>query len=114
VTNENFREWPSSACEGCSYFNGEDGSWACNIIGGICWKRSIGGVPGVNVGRVIDAVIEACAVAAESWVEHYPTDVFPVAGRSIGAVSARARRHAARQIAAAIRARGMNGVEVEG
>ena len=49
---------------------------------------------------------EACAVVAESWADHYPTDVFPEESTSVDAISARAMRHAAQKIAAAIRARG--------
>ena len=53
-----------------------------------------------------NAACEMCAVVAASWADHYPLDVFPEGTGTVDSISASAMRHAAKQIAAAIRARG--------
>jgi hypothetical protein len=58
-----------------------------------------------RLDEAVAAEREACAMVAESWADHYPVDVFPEDGTSIDCISAGAMRHAAQQIAAAIRAR---------
>lgn len=52
-----------------------------------------------------EAENEACAREAEAFGRHYPTSVFPEDGTSTDCISASIYRHAAEQIAAAIRAR---------
>ena len=42
-------EMPSDACVGCGWWR----SKGCEIPGGICWKRRIGGMPSITVGDLL-------------------------------------------------------------
>lgn len=57
-------------------------------------------------GQEVAIEREACAVVAESWADYYPDDIFTEEGASVDAISARAMRHASKEIAKAIRGRG--------
>jgi hypothetical protein len=49
VRQKRFRESPSSACQECPFYDN-----SCNVPGGTCAYRAIGGVPGRYVGDVLE------------------------------------------------------------